>query len=71
MSHEMGNIAEAELVLCSEGSTCAVVRRDGVAPPGSKASSRTKSCRRNLGGPAGAVRVAVTLAGAGRKAKPE
>ena len=71
MSHEMGNVAEAELVLCSEGSMCAVVRRDGVAPPGSKATSRTKSCRRNLGGPAGAAGVVMTSAGVGRKAKPE
>src|SRR3954447_25740943 len=49
----MRNVAEAELVLCSEGSMCAVVTRDGDAPPGSKATSRTYSCRRNLGGPAG------------------
>ena len=67
----MENVAEAELVLCSEGSMCAVVTRDGVAPPGSKAISRTKSCRRNLGGPAGAVGVAKTRAGVGREAKPE
>src|SRR3712207_582389 len=67
----MGHIAEAELVLCSEGSMCAVVTRDGVAPPGSKAISRTKSCRRTLGDPAGAAGAVMTWAGVGRKAKPE
>src|SRR3712207_9306687 len=50
---------------------CAVVTRDGVAPPGSKAISRTKSCRRNLGDPAGAAGAVMTWAGVGRKAKPE
>jgi integrase/recombinase XerD len=42
------------LVLHNEGSMCAVVMRDGVAPPGSKASSRAKGWHRNLGGPAAA-----------------
>ena len=45
------NVAEAELVLCNEGSMCAVAMRDGVAPPGSMASSRAKGWHRNLGGP--------------------
>ncbi len=49
---KFANVAEAELILRNEGSTCAVVMRDGVAPPGSKASSRVKGLHRNLGGPA-------------------
>jgi hypothetical protein len=52
LSHVIRNVAEAELVLCNEGSMCAVAMQDGVAPPGSKASSRAKGLHRNLGGPA-------------------
>jgi hypothetical protein len=39
----------------SEGSMCAVGRRDGVAPPGSKAGSRTEGDRRNMRGPPGSA----------------
>lgn len=46
---------EAETVLSVEGRVCAVVKRDGDAPPGSWTASRAKGRRRNPGGPAGAV----------------
>jgi hypothetical protein len=46
---------EAETVWSVEGRVCAVAKRDGDAPPGSWTASRTKGCRRNPGGPAGAV----------------
>jgi hypothetical protein len=39
----------------SEGSMCAVGRRDGVAPPGSKAGSCTGGDRRNMRGPPGSA----------------
>ena len=48
----MNKLAEARLVICNEGNMCAVAMRDGVAPPGSMASSRAKGWHRNLGGPA-------------------
>lgn len=51
------NVVEAEAVPVAEGSMCAVVKRDGDAPPGSWATSRTKGHHWNPGGPTGAVGV--------------
>lgn len=50
MSHEIPKIAGAEAVTVAEGHVCGTVMRGAVAPPGSKATSRTKGSRRNLGG---------------------
>ena len=47
----------------SEGSMCAVGRRDGVAPPGSKAGSCTEGDRRNMRGPPGSNRSRVRRIG--------
>ncbi len=55
MSLEMWKIAKAERVPSLEGSMCAIVMRDGVASPGSKAASRTNSIHRNMRGPTGAA----------------
>ena len=55
VSLESCKIAEAELVPISEGSMCAVVMRDGVASPGSRAGSRIEGHRRNLRGPTGSA----------------
>ena len=49
MSHEIFNIAGAEAVIDVEGNMCGAVMRGAVALPGSKATSRTKGSRRNLG----------------------
>jgi len=54
-SLESVKIAEAELVLDSEGSMWVVVTRDGLAPPGSRTASRMEGRLRNPGGPAGAI----------------
>jgi hypothetical protein len=48
-------VVEAEAVPVAEGRMCAVAKRDGDAPPGSKAASRTKGHQRDPGGPTGAV----------------
>jgi len=50
LSHERLNIAGAEPLLSVEGIMCGAVMRGAVALPGSKATSRTKGSRRNLGG---------------------
>ena len=50
-------VVEAEAVPVAEGSMCAVAMRDGDAPPGSQGASRTKSHRRDPGGPIGTVGV--------------
>ena len=50
LSHEILNIAGAEPFVSVEGNTCGAVMRGAVALPGSKATSRTKGSRRNLGG---------------------
>ena len=50
MSHEIGNVAEAETVGTVEGKMDGIAMRDAVAPPGSKATSRPKGTRRNLRG---------------------
>ena len=55
LSLERWKIAEAERVASLEGSTCVIARRDGVAPPGSKAGSRMNSIRRNMRGPTGSA----------------
>jgi len=49
LSLEIGNIAWAELVGCSEGNMCGLARQDAVAAPGSKTASRPKGSRRKLG----------------------
>jgi len=48
-------VVEAEAVPVAEGRMCAVATRDGDAPPGSKAASRTKGQHRDPGDPTGAV----------------
>ena len=57
VSPERMNVVEAEAVPVAEGSMCAVATRDGDAPPGSKAASRTKGHHRDLREPTGAVGV--------------
>jgi hypothetical protein len=49
LSHEILNVAGAEPVFFVEGHMCGAVMRGAVALPGSKATSRTKGSRRNLG----------------------
>ena len=49
MSHEIDNNAGAETVGGVEGYMCGTVMRGADALPGSKAASRTKGLRRNLG----------------------
>jgi hypothetical protein len=68
LSHEIFNNAGAEPVIHVEGNMCGAVMRGAVALPGSKATSRTKGSRRNLGDlvwPA----VATAIPGRGRKAR--
>ena len=55
VSLESWKVAEAETVLSVEGRVCAIAKRDGDAPPGSRTASRAKGQRRNPGDPAGAV----------------
>jgi len=50
LSHEIFNVAGADPVINVEGNMCGAVMRGAVALPGSKATSRTKGLRRNLGG---------------------
>jgi len=57
-SPERMKVVEAEAVPVAEGSMCAVAKRDGDAPPGSQAASRTKSRLRDPGDPIGTVGVA-------------
>ena len=49
MSHEIPKITGAEALITVEGNTCGAVMRGPVALSGSKASSRKKRSRRNLG----------------------
>jgi hypothetical protein len=51
MSHEIDNDAGAETVVLVEGNMCGTAMRGADALPGSKATSRTKGSRRNLGDP--------------------
>ena len=55
VSPEIVNVVEADTVPMVEGRVCAVVMRDGDAPPGSWTASHAKGQRRNPGGPAGTV----------------
>ena len=55
VSPERMNVVEAEAVPVAEGRMCAVAKRDGDVPPGSKAASRTKGHHRDPGDPTGAV----------------
>ena len=48
MSHERKNVAEAETLGTVEGNMCGIAMQDAVAPPGSKATSRSKGRRWNL-----------------------
>ena len=50
MSCEIQYVVGAEAVSNAEGNMCGAVMRGAVALPGSKATSRTKGLRRNLGG---------------------
>jgi hypothetical protein len=65
LSLERLNVAEAECVPVHEGSMCTVDRRDGDAPPGSKARPRMKSNHRNMRGPTGAA--GLVSGGGGRR----
>jgi hypothetical protein len=58
------NVVEAEAVPVAEGRMCAVAMRDGDAPPGSQAASRTKGHHRDPGDPTGAVGVVTDGEGA-------
>ena len=49
MSRVIFNVAGAETVINVEGDMCGAAMRGAVALPGSKATSRTKGSRRNLG----------------------
>ena len=53
LSHEITEVAEAEPVRCGEGNMNGAVMRGAAALPGSKAISRMKGTRRNLGSPVG------------------
>src|SRR5213594_660011 len=57
VSPERMKVVEAEAVPVAEGRMCAVAKRDGDAPPGSQAASRTKSHLRDPGDPIGTVGV--------------
>ena len=52
-SPEILKVAEAECVPVHEGRMCTTAMRGGVAPPGSRTTSRTKGRHRNPGGPVG------------------
>jgi hypothetical protein len=69
LSLERFKFAEAELVASSEGSMCAIARRDGVAPPGSWATSCMEGHRWNRRGPTGSA--GLVSGGGGGKAQPE
>ena len=49
LSHVSFKAAEAEAVTNAEGNMCGTAMRGHVALPGSKATSRSKRLRRNLG----------------------
>jgi len=49
LSHERPKVAEAEAFTVAEGKMCGAAMRGADAPPGSKATSRTKGSCRNLG----------------------
>ena len=55
LSLERFKVAEAELVASSEGSMCAIVKRDGVASSGSWAASCMEGHRWNRRGPTGSA----------------
>jgi hypothetical protein len=69
VSLESWKVAEAETVLSVEGRVCAIAKRDGDAPPGSRTASSAKGQRRNPGDPAGAV--GLVADGAWRKGAPK
>ena len=62
VSPERVNIVEAETVPVVESSMCAIVMRDGDAPPGSWTASRTKGRRRE---PRDPIRSVELVAGGG------
>jgi len=66
---ERMNVAEAECVPVHEGSMCTVVRRDGDAPPGSKAKPRMEGGHRNMRDPTGTA--GLVSSGGGRRGKSE
>ena len=55
VSPERVKVVEAETVPVVEGHVCAIAKRDGDAPPGSRTASRTNSHHRDPRGPVGAV----------------
>src|SRR6201993_2449864 len=76
LSHERSDIAGAEGFHSLEGHMCGAVMRGAVALPGSKATSRAKGSRRDLGGLASGRRCDVLRAkyggpnGEGEEPKP-
>src|ERR1035437_8174928 len=56
LSHERSDVAGAESLYSLEGNMCGAAMRGAVALPGSKATSRTKGLRWNLGDPASGQR---------------
>jgi hypothetical protein len=74
LSHEIFDNAGAETVAVVEGNMCGAVMRGSVALPGSKATSRRKGSRRNLGdliSPAAAWRSRATAGSRGDEAAGE
>ena len=69
VSLESSNLVEAELVPNSEDSTWVIATRDDLAPPGSRAASRTKGCLRDPGDPTGTI--GRSTMGAPSKGRPE
>ena len=62
LSHERSDIAGAESFYSLEGNMCGTAMRGADALPGSKATSRAKGSRRNLGYLASGHRCRVALA---------
>jgi len=55
VSSERSKVVGAEPVANGEGSMCAIAMRDGVTPPESGTTSRTKGHGREPGGPVGSA----------------
>src|SRR5258706_1467342 len=69
VSPERVNVVEAETVPVVEGQVCAIAKRDGDAPPGSRTASRTNSHHRDPRGPIGSVGVVAGGGGSGRESQ--
>ena len=74
LSHEIPKVAGAEAVTVVEGNMCGAAMRGADAPSGSKATSRAKGSRRNLGDliwPAIALAIRATAGSRGGEAAVE